>query len=159
MYVCMCACVRCCYGMGGETLERADRVQLRLRSRHVILEWIVLGLSDGNTSQLGRICPGLIKDLDMAILLAIMLTTTTILSIPTMLGNPQLDIVVGSSDHLGSIRYGRKGGRAVGDGGGADVGALDLAGELVENPLEIWVGFREGVVLVDGLGFADSSGA
>lgn len=94
----------------------------------------------------------------MAILLAIILTTTTtILSIPTMLSNPQLDIIIGSSDDLGSIRDRLKGGRAVGDAGGADVGALDLAGELKEDPLEFWVGVRERVLLVDGLGLADSS--
>lgn len=93
----------------------------------------------------------------MAILLAITLATITILSAPTMLGNPQLDIVVGSGDDLGSIRDGLKGGRAVCDTGGADVGALDLAGELKEDPLEFWVGVPEGVLLVDGLGLADSS--
>jgi hypothetical protein len=130
-----------------------------LRSRHVILEWILLGLSDSNTRQLCDSCPGLPKDLDMAILCTIIsiTTTTTVTSSPTMLSNSQLDVVVGSSDDLSGIRDGLKGGRAVSDHGGADVSRLDLARELNEDALEFWVGFGKRVLSVDGLGFADAS--
>lgn len=127
------------------------------RRGHVILEWILLGLSDSNTRQFCGICPGLPKDLDMAILCIVISTTITVLSFPTMLGNSQLDIVVGSSDDLGGIRDGLKGGCAVGDHGGADVGRLDPAGELDEDTLELWVGFGKRVPLIDGLGFANAS--
>lgn len=121
------------------------------RSTHVVLKWILQCHIDRKSSQLQRLCPGLVKDPDVYVLSII------ITSVSTMLDDPHLDVVVSPSDHLSGIHDRLKSIRAIGNIFDTEVDFQDLLGKLGKDPLKFWVQFGERVILVDGKGVLNGS--